>query len=223
MFATFELPRFYPILDTRLLVEWSCPLISAVEGLIDAGVRTMQLRHKDAWTQTDFDVARQMAKLCREAGVLFVLNDRADFAKLLGTALHVGQDDVPPVAARRLLGEAVIGFSTHNLLQLTRANDEPVDYIAVGPIFETTSKLRPDPSLGVDGFKKLRPFSSKPVVAIGGITQSNACAALKAGADSVAVISALGAQNLDRKAMRRSAETWIGLLSQASARVERND
>lgn len=219
MHVAFELPRFYPILDTAYLEERSCSPIAGTEGLIEGGVRIIQFRHKDHWTQREFDIAKQISKLCHEAGVLFVINDRADFARLLGAALHVGQDDLPPVAARRVVGDEVMGFSTHNRMQLMRANEEPVEYVALGPIFGTTSKQRPDPVVGVEGLRNLRSLTAKPLLAIGGINQLNACEAMEAGANSIAVISALFEGKLDRAGIRRSAQNWISLLSQARAAV----
>ncbi len=156
MSIPFKLPRFYPILDTLTLSERGCSPIPAAQALIDAGVRILQYRHKDNWTQTNFDEAKRLAALCHAAGVLFVLNDRADFARLLGAALHVGQEDLPPVAARRIISDEVMGFSTHNKLQLTRGNEEPVEYLSIGPIFATNSKNRPDPVVGIDGLQELR-------------------------------------------------------------------
>ena len=104
----------------------------------------------------------------------------------------MGQDDLPPAAARTVIGpEATLGFSTHNEKQLREANSEPVDYIALGPIFSTGSKRNPDPVVGLEELARLRPIASKPLVAIGGITLDNSRAVLDAGADSVAVISAL--------------------------------
>src|ERR1700761_4008314 len=191
MSIAFKLPRFYPILDTAALRLRRCPPILAAENMLAAGVRILQFRHKDDWTQSEFDTARQIAGLCHEAGVLFVLNDRADFARLFGAALHVGQEDLPPVAARRVISDEVTGFSTHNRLQLTRADAEPVEYLSLGPIFATNSKSRPDPVAGLDGLRELRGLTKKPLVAVGGITMLNAAEALAAGADSVAVISAL--------------------------------
>ena len=167
---SFQLPRFYPILDTRTLAQFSCDAVKAAEGLIEGGVRILQFRHKGGWTQAEFDTAKLIARLCQQAGVLFVLNDRADFAKMLGAALHVGQDDLSPVAARTVIGDEVLGFSTHNRHQLLRANDEPAEYLSIGPIFETASKDKPDPVLGLEGLRKLRPLTPKPVVAIGGVT-----------------------------------------------------
>jgi thiamine-phosphate pyrophosphorylase len=208
----FAVPRFYPILDTAFLASRSCSALIAAEGLIEGGTRIVQYRHKDNWTQAHFDEARRICEVCQESGVLFVLNDRADFARLLRCALHVGQDDLPPVAARRIISDEVMGFSTHNKLQLTRANDEPVEYLSLGPIFPTTSKLRPDPTVGVEELKKLRVLTAKPLVAIGGITLGNAADAIQAGADSVAVISAILPDKLDRTSIRKRTEEWKRLL-----------
>lgn len=219
--VAFELPRFYPILDTRLLAQWSCAPVAAAEGIIEAGARILQFRHKEMWTEAEFAAAKQIANLCQQAGVLFVVNDRADFAKLLGAALHVGQDDLSPVAARRVIGDEVMGFSTHNRPQLVRGNEEPVEYLSLGPIFETTSKERPDPVVGVAGLKKLRSLTAKPLVAVGGITQLNACDVLEAGANSVAVISGLlSGESVNRSGIRRSAQNWITLLVQARPVVQ---
>lgn len=219
--VAFEVPRFYPILDTQLLAQWSFPALAAAEGIIDGGARILQFRHKDIWTQREFDAAKQIARLCHEAGVLFVMNDRADFAKLLGAALHVGQDDLSPVAARRVISDEVMGFSTHNRPQLVRANHEPVEYLSLGPIFETASKERPDPVVGLAALKTLRPLTAKPLVAIGGITQLNAGDVFEAGANSVAVISGLLThERANRSGMRRSVQNWISLLAQARTTVQ---
>jgi thiamine-phosphate pyrophosphorylase len=135
--------------------------------------------------------SREIAGICRDAGILFVINDRADFANLLGAALHIGQDDLPAPAARKVVPNAVIGFSTHNAAQMRRAIGSPVDYLSLGPVFPTKSKENPDPVVGLEGLRALRPLTSKPLVAIGGITLENAPEVLAAGADSVAVISGL--------------------------------
>ncbi len=207
----FKLPRFYPILDTAAVAAGNFPAAAAAEALIESGVRILQYRHKDAWTQRNFDEAKQIAALCHDAGVLFVVNDRADFARLMGAALHVGQDDLPPVAARRIISDEVMGLSTHNREQLERGDQEPVEYLAIGPVFGTQSKLRPDPVIGLDGLRTLRSMTEKPLVGIGGITLLNAREVLEAGADSVAVLSALLPEALERKAFRRRAEEWIRL------------
>jgi thiamine-phosphate pyrophosphorylase len=212
--VAFKLPRFYPILDTAALRQHDCPPLVAAEAWLAAGVRILQYRHKDDWTQNDFDIAGQIATLCHQTGVLFVLNDRADFARLLGAALHVGQEDLPPVAARRVISDEVMGFSTHNRLQLTRGDAEPVEYLSLGPIFGTNSKDRPDPAVGLEGLRELRSLTKKPLVAIGGITMLNAVEVLAAGADSVAVISGTLPDKCNRSSLRRLAEEWIRLVAE---------
>lgn len=213
----FKLPRFYPILDTAALRRRDCSPVLAAEALLASGARILQYRHKDDWTQDHFDTARQIASLCHESGVLFVVNDRADFARLLGAALHIGQDDLPPVASRRVISDEVMGFSTHNRLQLARANEEPVEYLSIGPLFGTYSKDRPDPQVGLGGLRDLRALTNKPLVAVGGITMLNAQEVLAAGADSVALISAILPEKCNRSSLRRVAEEWIRLLSTAKA------
>ena len=133
----------------------------------------------------------------------------ADFAHLLGAALHIGQNDLPPVASRRILRDQVMGFSTHNRRQLIRADEEPVQYLSLGPIFATTSKLKPDPVLGIDALKALRQLTKKPLVAVGGIKLENAETVFDAGADSIAIISAILPAACDRDAIRQRAEEWL--------------
>jgi len=213
MAIPFQLPRFYPILDTAALAERECPASMAAQALLEGGVRILQYRHKEQWTQKHFDEAKSIGKSCREAGVLFVLNDRADYARLLGAALHVGQEDLPPVAARRVISDEVLGFSTHNRLQLTRGDEEPIEYLSLGPIFSTDSKQRADPVVGIEGLRTLRPLTSKPLAAVGGITLNNVGEVLNAGADSVAVISGLLPDACTKAALRRRAEEWIRFVS----------
>ncbi len=209
----FKLPRFYPILDTVALADRRCFPVMAAEVLIEAGVRILQYRHKGDWTQARFNEAKRIAELCHAAGVLFVLNDRADFARLMGAALHLGQDDLPPVAARRVISDEVMGFSTHNQQQLTLAKDEPVEYLSIGPIFPTRSKLQPDPVVGIEGLKALRPLTEKPLCAIGGIALDNALDVLNAGADSLAVISGILPDKCEKKPLRRRAEDWLRVVA----------
>ena len=208
----FAVPRFNPILDTTVLADRGCSALIAAEGLIEGGARILQYRHKDVWTQAHFDDAKRICDACQQSGVRFVINDRADFALLLKCALHVGQDDLPPVAARRVITDEVMGFSTHSKLQLTRGNDEPVEYLSLGPIFATTSKLRPDPTVGVEEVRKLRALTKKPLVGIGGISMENAAQVLEAGANSVAVISKTLPERLDRASIRKRTEDWKRLL-----------
>ncbi len=213
----FKLPRFYPILDTTVLSDREYPVLLAADAVIEAGAKILQYRHKDVWTQGQFDEAKQINAMCNEAGVLFVLNDRADFAKLLNAALHLGQEDLPPVAARKIVGDEVMGFSTHSRGQLMRADEEPVEYLSLGPIFATTSKQNADPVVGIEGLAKLRPLTKKPLCAIGGITLSNVGDVLKAGADSIAVISSIVPEQFNRNELKRRAEEWIAALGPPKA------
>jgi thiamine-phosphate pyrophosphorylase len=209
-----EIPRFYPVLDTAVLAARQWPFLLVAEELLAAGVKILQYRHKGNWTQTQYDEAKQAATLCRQASSLFVLNDRADFAHLLGAALHIGQDDLPPVAVRKVVGEdTVIGFSTHNGSQLSRGDEEPVQYLSLGPIFATTSKEKPDPVVGLEGLVRLRPLTKKPLVAIGGVTLENAADVWAAGVDSVAVISGILPFANERRALREFTGEWIRLAS----------
>jgi thiamine-phosphate pyrophosphorylase len=187
-----KLPAFYPVLDTELLARRGTTAIAAAEAILEAGARILQFRHKGFFSRTVFEEASRVAELCRAANALFVMNDRADMAMLLNAALHLGQDDLAPADARRILAPGgIIGFSTHNEQQLRAGDCEPVDYLAIGPIFPTASKENPDPVVGLKGLRVLRPLTRKPLVAIGGITRETAPAVFEAGADSVAVIGDL--------------------------------
>jgi len=211
MGTEFRPPRFYPIIDTAVLTPTVFSPVRVAEEAAAAGAKILQYRHKDKWTQDEFDEASAIAAVCREAGMLFVVNDRADFAQLLRAGLHIGQDDLPPQAARRVVSGAVIGFSTHSAAQLRMATGAPVDYLSLGPIFATTSKERPDPVVGLDGLKKLRPLTQKPLVAIGGITLANAADVLAAGADSVAIISGILPAEQDHSLLRQRLAEWCRL------------
>ncbi len=204
-----RLPRFYPIIDTAVLARTAFSPIQVAEESAAAGVKILQYRHKDNWTQANFDEAEAIAAICKEAAILFIINDRADYANLLGAGLHIGQDDLPPVAARKVVPKAVVGFSTHNGFQLRRGSEEPADYLSLGPIFPTLSKERPDPVVGVDGLKALRVLTAKPLVAIGGITLENAFDVLNAGADSVAVISGILPEGSHTSGLRGCLQEWL--------------
>jgi thiamine-phosphate pyrophosphorylase len=187
-----RLPRVYPILDTASLEVRGISLCTAAAAFLEGGAAILQIRHKGHWSRDFFESARQVARLCREGGVDLIVNDRADFAMLLEAGLHVGQDDLSPRDARKLMGpDAVIGFSSHSASQLAAAGGEPVDYVALGPVFGTASKRNPDPVVGVDEVRRCRTLLEQPLVAIGGITRDNALEVLNAGADSVAVIASL--------------------------------
>lgn len=205
-----SLPRLYPILDTSALAHAGVPVLEAAIGMIEAGVHILQLRHKGHFSRDLFETAAHLAVLCEQARIGFVVNDRVDMAKLLNAHVHVGQDDLLPVFVRQLAGpDTIIGLSTHNREQLVAANADPVDYHALGPIFATGSKENPDPLVGLDNLRAWRPLSQRPVVAIGGITLENAPDVLRAGADSVAVISGLLPPNADRLRIRERTAAWL--------------
>jgi thiamine-phosphate pyrophosphorylase len=138
-------------------------------------------------------LARAALAGARASGVPLVLNDRADIALIVGAdGLHVGQDDLTGMEARAVVGPNVLlGVSTHDLGQLAAAAAEPVDYVAIGPVFPTRSKDNPDPVVGLEMVRRARAATSRPLVAIGGITRENARSVVQAGADGVAVISDL--------------------------------
>jgi len=209
-------PRFatgvYPILDSDTLRARGCDVLDAARALLDAGAEILQYRHKDYWSRDVVAEAEQVAGLCRARSVLFILNDRADYAKLLGAGLHLGQQDLPPQAARDILGpDAVIGYSTHNAAQLAAAASEPVDYVALGPIFGTVSKRNPDPVVGVRSLQEWRALVPQPLVAIGGINRSNAPEVWQAGADSAAVIGDLYPGVCDPDSIRERMDEWLRL------------
>lgn len=153
----------------------------------------LQYRNKPAPARQYLERSRELAELLCPKGVSFIVNDRPDVAFLAGaTGVHVGQDDLDAEAVRRVAGPSkLVGVSTHNLEQFERAAASSADYIAVGPIFNTSSKLDPDPVVGLGFLRKVRGLTEKPIVAIGGITLERAAAAIEAGADSVAVISGI--------------------------------
>jgi thiamine-phosphate pyrophosphorylase len=205
-----RLTSFYPILDTETAARHEIDPLAAAEQILEGGARILQFRHKGFFSRETFDLAQRISSLCRDAGALFVMNDRGDVARLLDAALHLGQDDLSPADARRVLSDgSVIGFSTHNEAQFRAAAEQPADYLAFGPIFGTLSKLNPDPVVGLDELRRLRPLTDRSLVAIGGITRSNAHSVMEAGADSVAVIGDLYPEDGH---IRGRVEEWISML-----------
>lgn len=188
---SFTLPKLYAITDAR---RSGLSHAEQVARLCAGGARLVQLREKHLSPREFYREAEAALLVARGCGTRLIINDRADIALALGAdGVHLGQTDLPPEAARRLLGDAaVIGFSTHNPEQAQAASQLPVDYLAIGPIFQTTSKENPDTTVGLKGLTRVREVVGPlPLVAIGGITPENAPEVLAAGADSVAVIGAL--------------------------------
>ncbi len=208
-----RLPRLYPILDTGTLARLACSVADAAAAMLAGGARVLQFRHKGHFSRAVFEQAEQVAALCRPAGARFIIDDRADIALLLEAGLHVGQEDLPPADARRLLGpNRILGYSTHHEAQFAAALAEPADYLAFGPIFSTATKENPDPVVGLDELRRMRRLADRPLAAIGGITRYNALEALAAGADSLAVIGDLYPDPCTPATLRARMEAWQRLV-----------
>lgn len=182
------LPRLYVILDQALL---TLPETQCARELAEAGVRLLQYRHKSASAGELLETSKKLSADLLPRGVTFLVNDRADVAFLSGASgVHVGQEDVGAEEARSVIGpDKLVGVSTHSREQFQRAAASSADYVAVGPIFSTSTKANPDPVIGTEFIRQVRPLTDKPIVAIGGITLDRAAEVIGAGADSVAVIS----------------------------------
>ena len=188
---TFKLPIIYPITDRHVS---GLSHFEQAKRLIDGGARFIQLREKMGSSREFFDTAVQTIEYAIAHRASIIINDRVDIALTANAAgVHLGQDDMPPAKARLLLGaKAIIGYSTHTLEQARHAATLPVDYIAFGPVFATKTKVDPDAVVGLDGVRRVREaIGDIPLVAIGGIDIDNAEGVLSAGADSVAMISAI--------------------------------
>jgi thiamine-phosphate pyrophosphorylase len=208
------LPRVYPIVDTATLAASGMDPVEFAAALLDGGARWLQFRHKGAYTAERFEQLHSVAALCRDAGAQLIVNDRADLAAILDAGVHVGQGDLAPEVARGVIGAALLGLSTNGVEQMRAAAREPVDYVVLGPIFATSSKLDAGAAAGLAVLRACRALTARPLVAIGGITLENATQVLEAGADAVAVIRGLmpasGAGAAPRPAdVRARMEEWI--------------
>ena len=187
----FRLPRVYALTDVQLS---EISHAEQVELLNAGGATLIQLREKQMPALEFYEQAKAAAAVAERLAVHLIINDRVDVALAVGArGVHLGQDDLPPEEARKLLGpNAIIGYSTHNIDQALAAVKLPIDYLAIGPIFPTSTKTNISPLLGLEGLRTVRrAIGNFPLVAIGGITLANARETIEAGADSVAVISAL--------------------------------
>ncbi|HEV2707814.1 MAG TPA: thiamine phosphate synthase [Pyrinomonadaceae bacterium] len=208
-----SLPKLYPITDARL-----CGLSHAaqVAAFVAGGATFVQVREKHLGAREFYEQAEAAAEVARRAGATLIVNDRVDIALALrADGVHLGQDDLAPEAARRLLGnEAIVGFSTHSVEQAMAAARLPVSYVAIGPIFDTLTKENPDPVVGLEGLRRVRAALPPhlPLVAIGGLDRETARAALDAGADSVAIISALLANAPDASEITRRTRRFFASL-----------
>jgi thiamine-phosphate pyrophosphorylase len=201
-----QFPRLYAILDCAHFSDTEALCLSAGE-LVAGGVTLLQYRNKSGSARRMLEQARQL-KRCLPASVKLIMNDRADLCLAAGfDGVHLGQDDLSPEGARKVIGEALwLGVSTHTPEQLAAADKTRADYLAIGPVFQTRSKANPDPVVGLDGVRRARALTRKPLVAIGGITRDNCRSVIEAGADAVAVISDL------IREPRKSAEEFFRVL-----------
>lgn len=201
-----QLPRLYPILDASWFKGTAAMLVAA-EELRAGGVSLLQYRNKSDDARQTLEQGRALKARLGDS-VRLIMNDRADLCLAAGfDGVHVGQEDLSPEGARRVIGPDLwLGVSTHNPEQLREADATTADYLAIGPVFATSSKDKPDPVVGLEGVRRARALTHKPLVAIGGITRTNARAVIEAGADTVAVISDL------TREPRKSAEEFLRIL-----------
>lgn len=206
-----QLPRLYCIVDSAFLPTTE-EVLGYVEALAAGGCTLLQYRNKSGNARVMLEQARELRQRLRAAvpapQVRLIMNDRADLCLAAEfDGVHVGQDDLSPDSVRAIVGpDRWLGVSTHNPGQLREADSMPADYLAIGPVFTTSSRERPDPVIGLAGVRRARELTRKPLVAIGGITRANAASVIEAGADSVAVISDL------LREPRKSAEEFFRIL-----------
>jgi thiamine-phosphate pyrophosphorylase len=201
-----HLPRLYTILDPSFFPD-SEILFSMAKELLVGGVTIVQYRNKIGNARQMLEQARELKRRVGGSAKL-IMNDRADLCLAAEfDGVHVGQEDLSPEGARKVIGEGLwLGVSTHNPAQVMEADKTSADYVAIGPVFSTTSKANPDPVVGLEGIRKARALTRKPLVAIGGINRANCRSVIEAGADSVAVISDL------MREPRKSAEDFFRIL-----------
>jgi len=217
----------YPIIDTVCCARFNVKPESLAQAIARAGLSIAQFRHKGLFTREVFGQAEAVGRILRAANVRYIVNDRADVALILrADGVHLGQDDLPPAAVRKMLqpmlgSGVIIGYSTHNRRQLLAGDQEPVDYLAIGPMFPTRSKDKPDPVVGAAALAELRRLTAKPLVAIGGITRANAGGVLAGGADAVAVISDLLDKNCDGSLLDARLKEWLTITDRYQARSDR--
>lgn len=223
-----QFPRFYPIIDSSYFSATADAVRAMVQfagELLQGGASLIQYRNKSGNARTMLSQARELRRAVQNKAKL-IMNDRVDLCLAAAfDGVHLGQDDLSPAAARRIFQlvshpsaknaqgwgtrtepDLWIGYSTHNVEQVREADRMPVDYIAVGPVFATNSKADPDPVIGLEGVRQARRITSKPLVAIGGITRQNCKSVLEAGAGAVAVISDV------LESPRKSTEEFLRIL-----------
>jgi thiamine-phosphate pyrophosphorylase len=200
------LPRLYAILDAGCFASAE-ELFFAAEQLVAGGCSLLQYRNKSGNARVMLEHAWELKNRVGK-DVRLIMNDRADLCLAADfDGVHVGQDDLSPESVRKIIGpDRWLGVSTHNPDQLVEADKTSADYLAIGPVFATSSKANPHPVVGLEGVRRARALTRKPLVAIGGITRANAASVIESGADSVAVISDL------LREPRKSAEEFLRIL-----------
>jgi thiamine-phosphate pyrophosphorylase len=205
------IPRLYVIADRETLDRHGVAVGAFAREMAEAGVRLVQYRDKRNGPQEVLRAAEEIAEAFAGTDAVLVMNDRADLARLMGWGVHVGQGDLLPEDARMVVGDAVVGVSTHTEEQVVAAdpalaafhsgseNPDPghpefVGYVAVGPVFATATKLDAEAVVGLEGVRWARALTRRPLVAIGGITVGNSASVIEAGADAVAVIGGMFAE-----------------------------
>jgi len=198
-------PFLYAILDVERLR--GRPVGASAEALARGGAAIVQLRAKGVADRPLYALAEEARDGARRGGALFVVNDRPDVALMLGAdGVHLGQDDLAPSEARRLLGpDGIVGYSTHSLDQLAAALHQPLDYVAVGPVYATATKADAEPVVGLELVRRARALTDLPLIAIGGIDRVHAPEVVASGADGLAVIAAL----LDQRDLEGAARAFV--------------
>jgi thiamine-phosphate pyrophosphorylase len=213
-----SVPRLYAVVDA-VFFSTTEDLVAFAEELIAGGCTLLQYRNKSGDARVMLEQARELRRRSRARApstlaqgrsaphLRLIMNDRADLCVVAEfDGVHVGQDDLSPESVRGIIGPRWLGVSTHNPEQVKEADQTSADYLAIGPVFSTSSKERPDPAVGLEGVRRARQLTRKPLVAIGGITRGDAASVIEAGADSVAVISDL------LRDPRKSAEEFFRIL-----------
>lgn len=197
-----SLPSLYAILDPEQTRERAAA--SVLHELLDGGAKTIQLRAKTMAPRDFLELAQRVRELTKSFGCLFIVNDRVDIALACSAdGVHLGQDDLPLHAARRLMGERLVGISTHDLEQARQAEIGGADYIGFGPVFGTATKVTGFTARGVEMLAQIRAAVRLPIVAIGGVTEGNVHQVWQGGANSAAIISdLLQAENIAAKTRR---------------------
>jgi thiamine-phosphate pyrophosphorylase len=187
------LPKLYPIVDKATLDAHGISVSEFAREMAQSGVGVLQYRDKVGTPNEVLRAAKEIAAEFAGLDCLLIMNDRPDLALLAGWGVHVGHEDISPADVRRMVGTraCVIGVSTHNEAQVIEADAGAADYVAIGPVFVTSTKADTEPVVGLEGVRRARALTRKPLVAIGGITRENARSVIDAGADSVAVIGGL--------------------------------